>query len=115
MSEFKDRVSKNVQDIYDSISNESEREAVLKSVQSLITDFTTHLVQLSEYQNELQEQIIDLQESVVDIQNRMDDEYDDDLYDVCPYCGEEIFVIPDENTHEFECPKCHKTIVVDEN
>lgn len=114
MSDFKDKVTKSVEEIYDSISNEEERAKVLRCLQELITDFTTHLVQISEFQNELEEQIVDLQEAVVDIQNEMRDD-NDDLLGNCPYCGEEVFIIPDEKTHEFECPHCHKIIIAEED
>ena len=115
MPNFKDRVTKDVEDIYNTISNEEERAKVIKSVQNLITEFTTHLVNLSEFQNELESQVVDLQEAVLDIQSQLGEDGADDSMDTCPYCGQDIFVSLDNGSHEFECPNCHNIIEIEED
>ena len=120
MSEFKDKITKQVEIIDDTIKNEAEKAVVMNSIQELIKEFTTHLVNISEYQNELEEQIVDLQESVVDIQNRLgnDESFsscdDEEEYGVCPYCGEEIFIDREGNKNQCVCPFCHNTIEIED-
>ena len=115
MSEFKDKITKQVEIIDATIKDEKEKTIVMNAIQELIKEFTTHLVRVSEFQNELEEQIVDLQESVVDIQNQMgEDGFNEESYGTCPYCGEEIFIDREEGSSKFVCPVCHNTIEIEE-
>ena len=115
MSEFKDRITKQVEIIDSAIKDDDEKAIVMNSLQEIIKEFTTHLVRVSEFQNELEEQIVDLQESIVDIQNQMgDDGFNEDLYGTCPYCGEEIYIDREEGSSKCICPVCHNTIEIEE-
>jgi len=113
MSEFKDKIIKEVEIIDKTISNDEERKIVMKSIESLIQDFTTHLVQVVEFQNNMQDQIADIQDSLIEIHNQINEDIDFEELK-CPYCGDLVpsWLIED-SSNEIECPNCHKTIVID--
>ena len=113
MSEFKDKIIKEVEKIDRAISNDEERKIVMKSIEALIQEFTTHLVHVVEFQDNMQEQITEIQDSILDIQSQLNDDYEPQELK-CPYCGD---LVPDwlieDSINEIECPNCHKIIEID--
>ncbi len=113
MSDFKDKITKQVEIIDSAISNEDEKKKVLGAIQELIKDFTIRLVQMSERLNEQDERITDLYDIVSNLESNVFDEEEDTPYGTCPYCGEEIpLTIKDENYADIECPFCHNIIEI---
>ena len=112
MSELKDNITKQVERINNAISDDKERAEVMNAIQELIREFAIHMVRLTERQNELDEKITNIYDILTDIESTISD--NEDMYDFCPYCGEEIFVAPKENSNEFECPHCHNIIEIEE-
>ena len=112
MSEFKDKIIKQVETINNAISDDDERKIVLNSIQELIQDFTTHIVQLSERQNEVDEKITELYDLVSNIESNVYGE-NDEVFGTCPYCGEEIpLLVKDNDFADIECPACHNMIEI---
>ena len=110
MSSFKDKITKQVEIINDTISNDEERAIVLNCIQDMIQDFTTHVVQLSEHQNEIDEKLSNVYDILTNIENSIGDD-NEDLYGTCPYCGEEIpLILKDGEFADMECPNCHNMI-----
>ncbi len=60
MLNFKDKIAEQVEIINDNISDENEKVRVLKSLEKIITEFTTHIIQLKEQQDELNQEVINL-------------------------------------------------------
>ncbi len=111
MSSFKDRITKQVAMINNTISNDDERVKVLGCIQELIQEFTTHVVQLTERQNEIDEKLTDVFDILTNIESTIGDEDADNLFGNCPYCGEEIpLILKNGNFADIECPNCHNTI-----
>ena len=113
MLNFINEMSKHVEDINNTISNEEERAKVLKSLQYMIQGFTTHVIQLKEHQNELEEELTTLQEQFADLQEAfIDDKFeDDDICGTCPYCGEDVPLdLKNGDFADVECPNCHNMI-----
>ena len=111
MSEFKDKISKQVEMINNSISNDDERIKVLSCIQSLIQDFSTYVVQLTERQNELDEKLTDVFDILTNIESEIGETNSDEIFGNCPYCGEEIpLVFKNGDFSDIECPNCHNTI-----
>ena len=114
MSDFKDKITKQVEIIDSVISNEQEKKTVMGAIQELIKDFTIRLVQMSERLNEQDEKITELYDLVTNIEtNVFGDDEEDTAFGTCPYCGEEIpLTIKDENFADIECPLCHNIIEI---
>lgn len=111
MSELRDKVSKHVEKINDTISNVDEKSVVLGEIQEIVKDFTTYVVQLSARQNEIEEKLTDIFDILTNIEQDIFDGSADDLYGHCPYCGEEIpLTIKDGDFADIECPNCHNLI-----
>lgn len=112
MSEFKDKLTKEVTEIDQTISNPEEKTKVLGIIQEMIGDFTKHIVALTERQNEMEERVGEIYEMLSDIESELIESFSEDLQAECPYCGE---LIPLELNEEgdipdFECPICHNMI-----
>ena len=108
MSDFKDRITKQVETINNTISNEKEKSKVLNVIQEMLQDFTSHVITLSERQNELEEKIADLLDMYEELGNDFSSE---DTFENCPYCGEEIpIVTKDDEVLDIVCPNCHNII-----
>ncbi|MBR3280444.1 MAG: hypothetical protein IKI57_01180 [Clostridia bacterium] len=112
MSSFKDKITKQVEIINDTISNDDERAIVLNCIQSMIQDFTTHVIQLTERQNEVDQKLTDVYDILTNIESTInDEENDEELFGTCPYCGDEIpLILKDGEFADIECPSCHNTI-----
>ncbi len=113
MLKFKDEISKQVEEINNTISNEEERLKVLKCLQNMIQEFTTHVVQLKEHQDELEEELMSLEEHFADLQDDFLESVSDDgdAFGTCPYCGEDIPLdLKNGDFSDVECPNCHNTI-----
>jgi predicted RNA-binding Zn-ribbon protein involved in translation (DUF1610 family) len=110
MSNLKDKITKQVEAINNTISSDDERTKVLNSVQEILQDFTSYIVHLSESQEELQNKVDELTEIVLSLEDELHGEADDMLA-TCPYCGEEIpLLFKDADYSSFECPNCHNEI-----
>ncbi len=113
MSDFKDKISKQVEIIDSAISSQEEKKIVMNAIQELIRDFTIRLVQLSERINEQDEKITDLFDLVGNLESNVFDEDNDTIFGTCPYCGEEIpLFIKDNDFADVECPSCHNIIEI---
>ena len=113
MSEFKDKIIKEVEKIDKVISDDEERKTVMKSLEAILQDFTTHVIHLIDRQEEMEEQIVQMQEDILDLQGQMRGDFGDNEQN-CPYCGKAIPLWAiDESLNEVECPSCHKIVEVD--
>ena len=111
MSSFKDKIARQVETINNTISNDEERVKVLGCIQELIQEFTMHVVQLTERQNEIDEKLTDVFDILTNIESTIGEDDSDNLFGNCPYCGEEIpLILKDGNFADIECPNCHNTI-----
>ena len=111
LSNFKDRITKQVEIINNTISDDNERAIVLNCIQDMIQDFTTHVVQLTERQNEIDGKLSDVYDILTNIESTISDEENDEIFGTCPYCGEEIpLILKDGDFADIECPNCHNTI-----
>ena len=118
MSKLSEEYLKILQDIKKHISNDKEREYVLKKIADLssiymdiidrITDMSTRRM------DELETKVNKVSETIGLIKK---DIYEDDDYDfeiVCPYCNHEFVAdVEDELKEEIECPECHNIIELD--
>lgn len=109
MSNLRDKMAKHVESINNTISNDDERSKVLKDIQKILQDFTSYVVLLNEKHTELQEKVDELSEIVLDLEDELHDGFDSS-FTVCPYCGEEIPILCNENDNTFECPVCHNVV-----
>lgn len=127
MSNFSEKYEKILRDIETNISNQKEKEYVLKKiheVSSIYMDLIDRVTKLDDTRidilEERQEKIIGsvskLKETVDLIKN---DIYEEDGYDfeiVCPYCNHEFVAdVEAELKEEIECPECHNIIELDWN
>lgn len=125
MSELSEKYLKILKDIDKNISNENEKQYVLKKVSelaSLYMDMIDKVANVSEqrigelekYQEDLEKRL-DKVKSTVDLIKK--DIYEDEDYDfeiVCPYCNHEFVAdVEDELREEIECPECHNIIELD--
>ena len=111
MSELKDKLTKEVEEIDKAISNPEEKTKVMSVIQEMIGDFTKHVVRLTERQNEMDEKVTEIYEMLVDIESELVDGFANDMQAECPYCGEMIpLEFKDGEFSDFECPKCHNLI-----
>ncbi len=112
MSEFKDKLTKEVTEIDQTISNPEEKTKVLGIIQEMIGDFTKHIITLTERQNEMEERVGEIYEMLSDIESELIENFTEDLQAECPYCGELIpLQLNDEgDIPDFECPICHNMI-----
>ncbi len=111
MSNIRDKMAKQVEQINNSISNEEERTKVLHVIQDMLSDFTSYVVHLNEKQNELSEKFDDLSEIVLDLEDEIHESFEDNTV-ICPYCGEEIPIMYKDTDNTFECPICHNSIIM---
>ena len=113
MSEFKDKIIKEVEKIDKTISNDEEHRIVMKSLEAILQDFTTHVIHLIDHQEEIEEQIVQIQEDILDLQSQVNGDFGE-LEQNCPYCGKAIPLWTiDESLDEVECPNCHKMVEID--
>jgi len=110
MSEFKDKINKQIKKIDKSISNEDEKLKVMKSIEEIISIFTSYVVFINERQAEIEERIDEVYDILTNIEDGMFDLEDSFSDAICPYCGENIPIYTKSNEEEFECPNCHHTI-----
>lgn len=125
MSKLSEEYLKILKDIDKNISNEDEKQYVLKKVSELsslymdIIDRVTsvnskRMDELEKYQDELEEKL-DKVKNTVDLIKK--DIYEGEDYDfeiVCPYCNHEFVAdVEDELKEEIECPECHNIIELD--
>lgn len=111
MSELKDKLTKEVEKINNTISNPDEKTKVLSVIQEMIGDFTKHIVHLTERQNEMEEKMEEIYEMLSDIESELVSCLAEDVQAECPYCGEIIpLEFKDGEFSDFECPKCHNLI-----
>ena len=125
MSKLSEEYLKILNDIDENISDEKEKQYVIKKVAELsslymdIIDRVTNICskrmeEIEKYQNELEERL-DKVKGTVDLIKK--DIYEDDEYDfeiVCPYCNHEFVAdVEDELREEIECPECHNIIELD--
>ena len=111
MSELKDKLTKQVSKISESVSDEKERAKVLDAVKDMVQTFTEQVVVLSEKHIELEKRVEDVFDVLSAIEEEMISNYEDDFQGECPYCGETIpLILPDDDATEFECPNCHNMI-----
>ena len=112
MSELKDKLTKEVSEIDNTISNPEEKTKVLSIIQEMIGDFTKHIVTLTERQNEMEERLGEIYEMLSDIEAELIQNLSETLQAECPYCGELIpLELNDEgDIPDFECPICHNLI-----
>lgn len=115
MSELKEKLTEQVVKISESVSDEKERTVVLSAVKDMVQVFTEHIITLSEKQIELEKRVEEVFDVLSAIEEEMISGFGDDLQAECPYCGEMIpLILPDEDSEEMECPKCHNTIALEE-
>lgn len=116
MSELKDKLTKEVEEIDKTISNPEEKAKVLKVIQEMISDFTKHVINLTERQNETEEKVTEIYDVLADLEEELVRGWQEDLQGECPYCGEIIpfdFENEDGELCDFECPKCHNVIEIE--
>ena len=125
MAEFSEKYSKIIKDIEKSISDEKEREIVLKKVSELSFMYMDVIDRISNVNSERMDDIEKhqdkLDEKIGKVKDTVDlikkDIYEDEDYDfeiVCPYCNHEFVAdIEDELKEEIECPECHNKIELD--
>ena len=114
-----------IKDIEKSISDEKEREIVLKKVSELSFMYMDVIDRISNVNSERMDDIEKhqdkLDEKIGKVKDTVDlikkDIYEDEDYDfeiVCPYCNHEFVAdIEDELKEEIECPECHNKIELD--
>lgn len=111
MSELKDKLTKEVEEIDKTISNTDEKAKVLNIIQEMIGDFTKHVVTLSARQDEIDEKVTEVYEMLLDIESELVEGLAEEIQAECPYCGEIIpLEFKDGEFSDFECPKCHNLI-----
>ena len=111
MSELKDKLTREVEEIDKVISNQEEKTKVQSIIQEMIGDFTRHIVTLTERQNEMDEKVTEIYDMLSDIESELVENFIEDLQGECPYCGEVIpLEFKDGEFVDFECPKCHNLI-----
>ena len=125
MAEFSEKYSKIIKDIEKSISDEKEREIVLKKVSELSFMYMDVIDRISNVNSERMDDIEKhqdkLDEKIGKVKDTVDlikkDIYEDEDYDfeiVCPYCNHEFVAdIEDELKEEIECPECKNIIELD--
>ena len=125
MAEFSEKYSKIIKDIEKSISDEKEREIVLKKVSELSFMYMDVIDRISNVNSERMDDIEKhqdkLDEKIGKVKDTVDlikkDIYEDEDYDfeiVCPYCNHEFVAdVEDELKEEIECPECHNIIELD--
>ena len=118
MAEFSEKYSKIIKDIEKSISDEKEREIVLKKVSELsfmymdvidrISNVNSERIDdIEKHQDKLDKKIGKVKDTVDLIKK---DIYEDEDYD----CNHEFVAdIEDELKEEIECPECHNKIELD--
>lgn len=113
MSDLKKQVTDKMLEIQNTVSDKTELDAVMKSVYGIVDAFSNQLLEVSRRQIKLEERT----EEVFEMLSNIEEELINGIGDFnaeCPYCGEDVSdAIPDDGS-EFECPKCHNTIELEE-
>ena len=113
MSDLKKQVTDKMMEIKNTVSDDTELELVMKSVYGIVDAFSNQLLEVSRRQIKLEEKTEEIFEMLSNIEEELISSMDDFVAE-CPYCGADVTeLIPDDGS-DFECPKCHNTIEVDE-
>ena len=110
MSEFKNKIKKNIKDIENTITNKEEKQKVMKSIEDIISTFTSYVVTICERQTEMEDKIDEIYDILTNIEDGIKNEDTPILDAVCPYCGETIPIYYINNDEDFECPNCHHVV-----
>ena len=116
MPRKRDNLIKQIEIIDQAIKDDEEKKVVLCALKEIIKEFTSHLLQIQHNQEGMNNRLRDVEDIVADLQEYVyDDSFKEELFGVCPYCGEEIPVIfkDDSEGMEIECPNCHNLIEVE--
>lgn len=113
MSDLKKQVTDKMLEIKNTVSNEVELEKVMKSVYDIVDAFSNQLLEVSRRQMKLEEKTEEIFEMLSNIEEELIQGMDDFSAE-CPYCGEDVTEVIPEDGSDFECPKCHNTIEVEE-
>ena len=125
MAEFSEKYSKIIKDIEKSISDEKEREIVLKKVSELSFMYMDVIDRISnvnsermdnieKYQDKLDEKIGKVKDTVNLIKKDINEDEDYHYEIVSKYFKHEFVAeIEDELKEEIECPECHNKIDLD--
>lgn len=69
---------------------------------------------VSDYCEELDEDLGDVEELLLDEDELDDEDYDDEFYEIeCPHCGEIIEFDASVEPEELTCPACHEPIATE--
>jgi len=113
MSDLKKQVTDKMMEIKNTVSNEAELDKVMKSVYDIVDAFSNQLLEVSRRQVKLEEKTEEIFEMLSNIEEELVQSMEDFIAE-CPYCGEDVTeYIPDDGS-DFECPKCHNTIELEE-
>lgn len=111
MSDIKEKLTKQVEKINETVSDAKEKAVVMDAVQNMINVFTEHVVKLTERQTEVESRVEDILDMLSSIEEEMIENFAEDLQAECPYCKEMIPLrFPDDESTDFECPNCHNVI-----
>ncbi len=113
MSDLKKQVTDKMKEIKKTVSNENELEAVMKSVYDIVDAFSNQLLEVSKRQIKLEEKTEEIFEMLSNIEEELIQGMEDFVAE-CPYCGEDVSEVIPEDGSDFECPKCHNTIELEE-
>lgn len=118
MSKLSEEYLKILKDIDKNISNEDEKQYVLKKVAELSSLYMDLVDRVSGFNLQRMDELerrLDKVKGTVDLIKK--DIYEDEDYDfeiVCPYCNHEFVAdVEDELKEEIECPECHNIIELD--
>lgn len=113
MSDLKKQVTEKMIEIKNTVSNENELEKVMKSVYDIVDAFSNQLLEVSRRQIKLEEKTEEIFEMLSNIEEELVQNIEDFVAE-CPYCGEDVgYAIPEDGS-DFECPKCHNVIELEE-
>lgn len=111
MSDIKEKLTKQVERINETITDAKEKAIVMDAVQNMINVFTEHVVKLTERQAEVESRVEEILDMLSSLEEEMIENFAEDLQAECPYCKEMIPLrFPDDESADFECPNCHNVI-----
>lgn len=113
MSDLKKQVTDKMEEIKNTVSNKEELEIVMKSVYDIVDAFSNQLLEVSKRQIKLEEKTEEIFEMLSNIEEELIQGMEDFAAE-CPYCGEDVSEVIPEDGSDFECPKCHNTIELEE-
>ena len=113
MSDLKKQVTEKMQEIKATVSNTEELEKVMKSVYDIVDAFSNQLLEVSRRQIKLEEKTEEIFEMLSNIEEELIQGMNDFVAE-CPYCGEDVADIIPDDASDFECPKCHNVIELEE-